>query len=72
MSARFFNPAWFAAVMGGSGVALALKAFGLAPLALLAYALTGLLFALSLAFFLGKLLRHPVQVGQELHHDPAP
>ncbi len=68
VSVRWFNPTWFAAVMGGSGMALVLKAFGLLPLALLAYALTGLLFSLSLAFFLGKLLRYPGQVWQELHH----
>jgi C4-dicarboxylate transporter/malic acid transport protein len=68
MSVRSFNPAWFAAVMGGSGVALALESFGLLPLALAAYALTGLLFALSLAFFLAKLLRYPGQAWQDLHH----
>jgi hypothetical protein len=37
------QPSLVRAVMGGSGVALALKSFGLLPLALAAYALTGLL-----------------------------
>lgn len=68
MDVRFFHPAWFAAVMGGSGVALTLKAFGFPTLALGAYGLTGLLFAFSLALFLGKLWRYLGQVWQELHH----
>ena len=63
-----FNPSWFAAVMGGSGVALALKAFGFPLLAQAAYALALFWFLLSLAFFLGKLLRHPQRVWQDLHH----
>lgn len=68
MSARFFNPAWFAAVMGGSGVALVLERFGMPFLALLAYALAALLFASSLLLFLAKLLRYPGQVWRDLHH----
>jgi C4-dicarboxylate transporter/malic acid transport protein len=63
-----FNPSWFAAAMGGSGVALALKAFGFPLLAQAAYALALFWFLLSLAFFLGKLLRHPQRVWQDLHH----
>lgn len=64
VSVRWFNPTWFAAVMGGSGTALVLKAFGLLPLALVAYLLTGLLFTLSLAFFLGNSSATPARSGR--------
>jgi len=54
--------------MGGSGVSVVLKAFGLYPLALGVYVLTGLFFAFSLALFLAKLVGYPRQVWAELHH----
>ncbi len=56
MSVRFLRPGWFAAVLGGGRVALALARLGAQGLGGLVYVLTAVLFALSLAFFLPKLL----------------
>ena len=67
-SARYFNPAWFAAVMGTGVLALALAQFGLVGLALPVYLLTLLVMAALLALYLTKLLRFPQAALADLQH----
>lgn len=67
-SVRYFNPAWFAAVMGTGVLALALAQFGLVGLALPVYLLTLLVMAALLALYLTKLLRFPQAALADLQH----
>lgn len=67
-SVRYFNPAWFAAVMGTGVLALALAQFGLVGLALPVYLLALLVMAALLALYLTKLLRFPQAALADLQH----
>jgi len=67
-SVHYFNPAWFAAVMGTGVLALALAQFGLVGLALPVYLLTLLVMAALLALYLTKLLRFPQAALADLQH----
>jgi C4-dicarboxylate transporter/malic acid transport protein len=72
-SVQFFNPAWFASVMGTGVVAVALWQFGqqlgwLKPLGLLVYVLTLLMLVGLLAVWLVKAVRFPQAVVKDLHH----
>lgn len=67
-SARYLNPAWFAAVMGTGVLALALSQFGLVGLALPVYLLALLFMAGLLGLYLAKLLRYSQAALADLQH----